>query len=218
MPPPPPGGALHPRPPAPVPQLLVPTGTPTPTRPLQSSPCGGGSGSARQANMERELELELQRVEAQGAALEGEASPAHAPAAPRLGGEAAVTGSTPLTNDPRIQAMVARYPFINTAQITLIFKNDFRAVNIFKLVNDHIPNPTNKGLRLTRAGELRAHEEDAMQQDLKSMVPFLRCIGIYIQCLIEAVNDHLKIPLQASLAWYVDYLEELHLYYTFESI
>ena len=158
--------------------------------------------AARQANIERELELELQRIEAQGAAL-GQA----------LGSDLAPPG------DPRIQAMVARYPFIDTTQLANIFKYEFRAVNIFKLVNDHIPNPASKqSLRLTRSGELRAHDDDATQQDLKGMVPFLRCLGVYNQCLIEAANEQLKIPLQASLAWYVDYLQELHLHYTFESV
>jgi hypothetical protein len=82
-----------------------------------------------------------------------------------------------------------------------IFKNDFRAVNIFKLVNDHIPNPASKqDLRITRSGELRAHDDDATQQNLKGMVPFLRCLEVYNQCLIEATNEQLKISLQASLA------------------
>jgi len=102
-------------------------------------------------------------------------------------------------SDPRIQTMIARYPFIDTTQLANIFKNDFRAVNIFKLVNDHISNPASKqDLRITRFGELRAHDDDVTQQDLKGMVSFLRCLGVYNQCLIEAVNEQLRHSLQAS--------------------
>jgi len=167
----------------------------------------------RQANMERELEQELRRLEAQSTALDQSGNN------PVVGGTTSQTSGTIPPSDPRIQTMVSRYPFIDTTQLALIFKNEFRAVNIFKLVNDHIPNSLNKqGLRLSRSGELRAHDDDATQQDLKGMVPFIRCLGVYNQCLIEAANDQLRHPLQASLAWYVDYLLELHLHYTFESL
>jgi len=85
--------------------------------------------------------LELQRVEAQGATLKTQA----------LGSDSASGGITSQTSDtissgpdPRIQAMIARYPFIDIIQLVNIFKNEFRAVNIFKLVNDHIPNSASK--------------------------------------------------------------------------
>lgn len=95
--------------------------------------------------------------------------------------------------------MIARYPLIDTAQVTNIFKIGFRAVDMSKLVNDHIPNPASKCLRLSRAGEIRALDEDANQQDLNGMVPFLRYITVYKQCLIEAVNGLLKVSLHSSL-------------------
>jgi len=38
----------------------------------------------------------------------------------------------PSGSDPRIQAMIARYPFIDTIQLVNIFKNEFQAINIFK--------------------------------------------------------------------------------------
>jgi len=50
----------------------------------------------------------------------------------------------PSGSDPRIQPMVARYLFIDTIQLVNIFKNKFRAVNIFKLINDHISNSVSK--------------------------------------------------------------------------
>ncbi len=152
--------------------------------------------AARQANIERELELELQRVEAQGTTL---AASGIDPAPGSIVSQ--TSGTIPAGPDPRIHAMIARYPFIDIIQLVNIFKNEFRAVNIFKLVNDHISNPVSKqGLRITRFGELRAHDDDATQQNLKGMAPFLRCLEVYNQCLIEAVNEQLKISLQASLA------------------
>jgi hypothetical protein len=85
--------------------------------------------AARHANIERELELELQRVEAQGATLETQASGSD----PAPGGITSQTsGTIPPGPDPRIQAMIARYPFIDTIQLVNIFKNEFQAVNIFK--------------------------------------------------------------------------------------
>ncbi len=152
--------------------------------------------AARQANIERELKLELQRIEAQSATLAALGSD------PASGGIVSQTSDIILAgSDPRIHAMIARYPFIDIIQLVNIFKNEFRAVNIFKLINDHISNSVSKqGLRITRLGELRAHDDDATQQNLKGMVPFLRCLKVYNQCLIEAINEQLKISLQASLA------------------
>ena len=48
------------------------------------------------------------------------------------------------------------------------------------------------------------------------MIFFLRCLEVYNQCLIKMINDQLRHSLQASLAWYVDYLQKLHLHYIFE--
>ncbi len=115
--------------------------------------------------------------------------------------------------------MIFRYLFIDIIQLTLIFKNEFWAVNIFKLINDHISNLINKqDLRLSWIDELQAHDDDITQQNLKSMILFLRCLEVYNQCLIKTINDQLRHSLQASLAWYIDYLQKLHLHYIFESL
>ncbi len=167
----------------------------------------------RQANMKRELEQELRRLEAQSTALNQSGNNSVA------GGTISQTSGTIPSSDPRIQTMISRYPFIDITQLILIFKNEFRAVNIFKLINDHISNSLNKqGLRLSWSDELRAHDDDVTQQNLKGMIPFIRCLEVYNQCLIETINDQLRHSLQASLAWYVDYLLKLHLHYTFESL
>ncbi len=115
--------------------------------------------------------------------------------------------------------MISRYLFIDITQLILIFKNEFQAVNIFKLINDHILNSINKqDLQLSRINELQAHDDDVTQQNFKSMIFFLRCLEVYNQCFIETINDQLKHSLQASLAWYVDYLQKLHLHYIFKSL
>ncbi len=103
--------------------------------------------------------------------------------------------------------MISRYLFIDIIQLILIFKNDFWAVNIFKLINDHILNSINKqDLQLSWINELQAHDDDVIQQNLKSMIFFLCCLEVYNQCLIKMINDQLRHFLQASLAWYIDYL------------
>ncbi len=129
------------------------------------------------------------------------------------------TSNTILSSDSCIQTMIFRYLFIDIIQLTLIFKNEFWAVNIFKLINDHISNLINKqDLRLSWIDELQAHDDDITQQNLKSMILFLRCLEVYNQCLIKTINDQLRHSLQASLAWYIDYLQKLHLHYIFESL
>ncbi len=51
--------------------------------------------------------------------------------------------------------MIFRYLFIDITQLILIFKNEFRTVNIFKLINDHILNSINKqDLQLSWINEL----------------------------------------------------------------
>ncbi len=113
--------------------------------------------------------------------------------------------------------MISRYLFIDITQLILIFKNEFQAVNIFKLINNHILNSINKqDLQLSWIDELQAHDDDVTQQNFKSMIFFLRCLEVYNQCLIKIINDQLRYSLQASLTWYIDYLQKLHLYYIFE--
>ncbi len=145
--------------------------------------------------MKRELKQKLRRLKAQSAALN------------QLRNNSMIeiiisqTSGTILSSDLRIQTMIFRYLFIDITQLTLIFKNEFRAVNIFKLINDHISNSINKqDLRLSRIDELQAHDDDITQQNLKSMILFLRCLEVYNQCLIETINDQLRHSLQASLA------------------
>jgi len=145
--------------------------------------------------MKRELKQKLRRLKAQSAALN------------QLRNNSMIeiiisqTSGTILSSDLRIQTMIFRYLFIDITQLTLIFKNEFRAVNIFKLINDHISNSINKqDLRLSRIDELQAHDDDITQQNLKSMILFLRCLEVYNQCLIETINDQLRYSLQASLA------------------
>jgi len=148
-----------------------------------------------QANMKRELKQKLRRLEAQSTALN------------QSGNNSVVestisqTSGTILSSDSRIQTMIFRYLFIDITQLILIFKNEFRAVNIFKLINDHISNSLNKqDLQLSRFDELRAHDNDVTQQNLKGMILFIRCLEVYNQCLIKTINDQLRHSLQASLA------------------
>ncbi len=71
------------------------------------------------------------------------------------------TSDTILSSDLRIQIMISCYLFIDIIQLTLIFKNEFWAVNIFKLINDYILNSINKqDLQLSRINELWAHDDD----------------------------------------------------------
>jgi len=96
--------------------------------------------------------------------------------------------------------MIACYFFIDIIQLINILKNEFQTVNIFKLINDHISNSVSKqDLQLISFNELLAHDDDITQQNLKDMILFLRCLKVYNQCFIEAVNEQLKISLQASL-------------------
>ncbi len=107
------------------------------------------------------------------------------------------TSGTILSSDLRIQIMISCYLFIDIIQLTLIFKNEFWAVNIFKLINDHILNSINKqDLQLSRINELWAHDDDVTQQNLKNMIFFLRCLEVYDQCLIKMINDQLRHSLQ----------------------
>ncbi len=52
--------------------------------------------------------------------------------------------NTIFLSDLYIQIMIFYYFFIDITQLILIFKNEFQAVNIFKLINDHILNLINK--------------------------------------------------------------------------
>ncbi len=113
--------------------------------------------------------------------------------------------------------MIFRYLFIDIIQLILIFKNEFQAVNIFKLINDHISNLINKqDLQLSWINELQIHDDDVTQQNLKSMILFLCCLKVYNQYFIKMINDQLKHSLQANLVWYIDYLQKLYLHYIFK--
>ncbi len=166
-----------------------------------------------QANMKRELKQKLRRLEAQSTALNQLRNNSVTEST------ISQTSDTILSSDFCIQTMIFRYLFIDITQLTFIFKNEFWVVNIFKLINDHISNSLNKqDLRLSWFDELRAHDDDITQQNLKSMILFIRCLEVYNQCLIKMINDQLRHSLQASLAWYIDYLLKLHLHYIFESL
>jgi hypothetical protein len=102
-----------------------------------------------QSNIERELKLKLQRVKTQSAALKQSRNNS---VSENIFSQ---TLNTIFSSDLCIQTMIACYFFIDITQLTLIFKNEFQAVNIFKLINDHILNSVNKqDLRLTRFDEL----------------------------------------------------------------
>ncbi len=166
-----------------------------------------------QANMKRELKQKLRRLEAQSTALNQSRNNLV------IENTISQTSDTILSSDSCIQTMISRYLFIDITQLILIFKNEFRVVNIFKLINNHISNSLNKqNLQLSWFDELRAHDDDVTQQNLKSMIFFIRCLEVYNQCLIETINNQLRHSLQASLAWYIDYLLKLHLHYIFESL
>ncbi len=67
--------------------------------------------------------------------------------------------------------MISRYFFIDITQLILIFKNEFQAVNIFKLINDHILNSINKqDLQLSWIDEFWTHDDDVTQQNFKNMI------------------------------------------------
>ncbi len=113
--------------------------------------------------------------------------------------------------------MIFCYFFIDITQLILIFKNEFWAVNIFKLIDDYILNLINKqDLQLSWINKLWTHDNDITQQNLKSISFFLRCLKVYNQCFIKMINDQLRYSLQASLAWYIDYLQKFHLHYIFK--
>ena len=166
-----------------------------------------------QANMKRELKQKLRRLKAQSTALNQSRNNSV------IKDFISQTSDTILSSDSCIQTMISRYLFIDITQLTLIFKNEFQALNIFKLINNHISNSINKqGLQLSWIDELWAHDDDVTQQNLKSMIFFLRCLEVYNQCLIETINDQLRHSLQVSLAWYINYLQKLYLHYIFESL
>ncbi len=163
--------------------------------------------------MKRKLKQKLQRLKAQSAALNQSKNNS------MIEITISQTSDTILSSDSCIQIMIFRYFFIDITQLTLIFKNEFWAVNIFKLINDYILNSINKqDLQLLWINELQAHDDDITQQNLKIMIFFLRCLEVYNQCFIEIINDQLKHSLQASLAWYINYLQKIHLYYIFKSL
>ncbi len=86
--------------------------------------------------------------------------------------------------------MIFRYLFIDITQLILIFKNEFQAVNIFKLINNNILNSLNKqDLQLSWFDELQAYDDDITQQNLKSMILFIRCLEVYNQCLIKMIKN-----------------------------
>ena len=166
-----------------------------------------------QANMKRELKQKLWRLKAQSAALNQSKNNSV------IKNTISQTSDTIFSSDSCIQTMIFRYLFIDIIQLILIFKNEFWVVNIFKLINDHISNSLNKqDLRLSWFDKLQAHDDDVIQQNLKSMILFIRCLEVYNQCLIETINDQYRHSLQASLAWYIDYLLKLHLHYIFKSL
>ena len=147
-----------------------------------------------QANMKRELKQKLQRLEAQSTALN------------QLKNNSQIKDiinqmlNTIFSSNSCIQTMIFYYFFIDIIQLILIFKNEFWAVNIFKLINDHILNSINKqDLQLSWIDELQAHDDDVTQQNLKNMILFLCCLKVYNQCFIKMINDQLKYFLQVSL-------------------
>ncbi len=169
--------------------------------------------NVHQMNMKRELKQKLQWLEAQSTALNQSRNNSMTKST------ISQTSNTIFSSDFCIQTMISRYLFIDIIQLTLIFKNEFWVINIFKLINDYISNSLNKqDLWLSWFDELRAHDDDVTQQNLKSMILFIRCLEVYNQYLIEMINDQLRHSLQASLAWYINYLLKLHLHYIFESL
>ncbi len=166
-----------------------------------------------QANMKRELKQKLWQLEAQSTALNQSKNNS------MIKSTISQTSDTIFSSDSHIQTMIFRYFFIDIIQLTLIFKNEFWVVNIFKLINNHISNSLNKqDLWLLWFDELQAHDDDITQQNFKNMILFIRYLKVYNQCLIEIINDQLRHSLQASLAWYINYLLKLHLHYIFKSL
>ena len=140
--------------------------------------------NVHQANMKRKLKQKLQQLKAQSTALN------------QLKNNSVIentisqTSNTIFLSDSCIQTMISRYLFIDITQLILIFKNEFQAVNIFKLINNHISNSLNKqDLQLSWFNELQAHDDDITQQNLKSMILFIRCLKVYNQCFIKMIND-----------------------------
>jgi len=91
-----------------------------------------------QANMKRKLKQKLRRLKAQSTALNQSRNNSV------IKNTISQTSDTILSSDSHIQTMIFRYLFIDIIQLILIFKNKFQAVNIFKLINDHISNLINK--------------------------------------------------------------------------
>ncbi len=91
-----------------------------------------------QANMKHELKQKLWRLEAQSTALNQSRNNSV------IESTISQTSNTILSSDSCIQTMISCYLFIDITQLILIFKNEFQAVNIFKLINDHISNSINK--------------------------------------------------------------------------
>ncbi len=166
-----------------------------------------------QMNMKRELKQKLQWLEAQSTALNQSRNNSV------IKSTISQTSDTIFSSDSCIQTIISRYLFIDIIQLTLIFKNEFWAVNIFKLINNHISNSINKqDLQLSWIDKLQAHDDDVTQQNFKSMIFFLCCLEVYNQCLIKTINDQLRHSLQASLAWYINYLQKFYLHYIFKSL
>jgi len=91
-----------------------------------------------QTNMKRELKQKLRRLKAQSTALNQSRNNSV------IENTISQTSDTIFSSDSCIQTMISRYFFIDITQLILIFKNEFQAVNIFKLINDHILNSINK--------------------------------------------------------------------------
>ncbi len=99
--------------------------------------------------MKRELKQKLQRLEAQSTALNQSKNNSV------IENTISQTSDTIFSSDFCIQTMIFRYLFIDITQLILIFKNEFQAVNIFKLINNHISNLINKqDLQLSWINEL----------------------------------------------------------------
>ncbi len=88
--------------------------------------------------MKRKLKQKLQRLKAQSTTLNQSKNNSV------IENVISQMSDTILSSDSCIQTMIFCYFFIDITQLILIFKNEFQAVNIFKLINDHILNSINK--------------------------------------------------------------------------
>jgi hypothetical protein len=128
-----------------------------------------------QANIERKLKLKLQRIKAQSVtfkqSLKNDSTSKSI---------ISQTSNIILSSDSCIQAIIARYLFIDITQLINILKNEFQAVNIFKLINDYILNSVSKqDLQLTSFNKLQAHDDNIIQQNFKNMILFLYYLKVY---------------------------------------